>query len=222
MRSFREFLIEYAAEPRSASKFNFPNLDDLREPNERPFGGYDSFAQVTQGKIAAERKSGKYANLYIDKRILENLAALAEQAAAAIEEGNKSSGGYIEIAYADAKWGNAQKTQIWIPKSEVIGGTYPRIRPVDLKFASDNKILKVTNTYVLSKNKKTIGTPTDNVYYILDIMALRNKMEDLKKSLVTAEKGNETRIGLAGKADQVLNSVMAKSEIPNYAARSVN
>jgi hypothetical protein len=69
MRSFREFLIEYGVEPRAASRFNLPNLDDLREPNERPFGGYDSFAQVTQGKIAAERKSGKYANLYIENNL---------------------------------------------------------------------------------------------------------------------------------------------------------
>jgi hypothetical protein len=217
MRSFREFLIEYAAEPRAASRFNFPNLDDLREPNERPFGGYDSFAQVTQGKIAAERKSGKYANLYIEKRILENLGALAEQAASAIES-NLASGGRTQAAYANAKWGNTQKTELLIPQSEVIGGTYPRIRPVDLEFAVKNGVLKATKTYILSNT----GMPTNNEYYLLNIMALRNKMEDLKKSLVTAEKGNETRIGLAGKADQVLNSVMAKSEIPNYAARSVN
>jgi hypothetical protein len=218
MRSFREFLIEYGVEPRAASRFNFPNLDDLREPNERPFGGYDSFAQVTQGKIAAERKSGKYANLYIEKRIVENLGALAEQAASAIES-NLASSGRTQAAYANAKWkDNNQKTEILIPRSEVIGGTYPRIRPVDLEFAVKNGILKTTKTFVLSNN----GMQTGDEYYLLNIMALRRKMEDLKKSLITAEKGNETRIGLAGRADQVLNSVMAKSEIPNYAARSVN
>jgi hypothetical protein len=217
MRSFREFLIEYGVEPRAASRFNLPNLDDLREPNERPFGGYDSFAQVTQGKIAAERKSGKYANLYIEKRIVENLGALAEQAASAIES-NLASGGRTQAAYANAKWSNAQKTELLIPQSEVIGGTYPRIRPVDLEFAVKNGVLKATKTFVLSNT----GMPTNDEYYILNIMALRNKMEDLKKSLITAEKGNETRIGLAGKADQVLNSVMAKSEIPNFAARSVS
>jgi hypothetical protein len=218
MRSFREFLTEYGVEPRSASRFNLPNLDDLRDPNERPFGGYDSFAQVTQGKIAAERKSGKYANLYIDKRILENLGALAEQASSAIES-NLASGGRTQAAYANAKWGNQQKTEILIPQSEVVGGTYPRIRPVDLEFAVKNGILKETKNYVLSN---TNGMPTNDKYYILNVIALRNKMEDLKKQLIGAEKGNETRIGLAGKADQVLNSVMAKSEIPNYAARSVS
>jgi len=218
MRSFREFLIEYGVEPRAASRFNLPNLDDLREPNERPFGGYDSFAQVTQGKIAAERKSGKYANLYIEKRIVENLGALAEQAASAIES-NLASSGRTQAAYANAKWkDDNQKTELLIPRSEVIGGTYPRIRPVDLEFAEKNRILTATKTFVLSNT----GMPTNDEYYILNVMALRNKMEDLKKSLITAEKGNETRIGLAGRADQVLGSVMAKSEIPNYAARSVN
>jgi hypothetical protein len=208
MRSFREFLIE--TEERKGI-YGFPNFRDLEDPSERPPGGYDSFAQISQARVAKGRKEGPHADLWKTAEILESLGTLAEQAASAIESGHPTYS--TQRAYPNSKYGNNEKTILYIPSNEILGGNYPQIRPDGFAYAQKIRVLRATTTMVPG---------TKEPYYELNIRNLKNAMVQIKEQLIVADRKDKWQVYKAGVGDQILGSVMAKSEIPNYAARSVS
>ena len=188
MRSFREFFVELTS---LGGNYGFPNLDDLRDPNTPPVGGYTSFAQRAGDQIEKRRQDGPLKELYAVKAVLEKFAALAEQVASAIQI-NQTPGRHSSQHdnYQTASYYNGDKRVITLAEKEILGGPYPRIRVDDLKWGVQNRIFQ---SYQNPSNGQT--------YYYFYTTTLSQKMQQLKEQLKTHGREDQGIMNRAQRAD---------------------
>lgn len=186
MRSFREFLIERQG---LNTNYDLPNMDDLRDPNTPPIGGYDSFAQRAGDTIEKQRQSGPLRKLYATKAILDRFANLAEQAASAIDE--KHQGASVprqQSFYPTASFYNGNRNILFMSKQDIVGGQYPQIRIADLHWGAQQGIFEAVNQ-------------NGQEYYYFYVDKLRNTMNEMRQQLMVYSRGEERIKYRAGIAD---------------------
>lgn len=192
MRSFREFLIERYG---LGQNYNLPNMDDIRDPNVPPIGGFNSFGQRADYGIERSRKTGPLQQVYAQKDSLERLKNLAEQAASAIknrQSGSVVSGRSMQSDYSSATFPNNNEWLIRLSKKEIIGGSYPQIRQDDLNFATNQGIFTRVNN-------------GGEEYFDFNIKTLGQKMEEIRQLLMVHERDHERTRYRAGIADDAWN-----------------
>jgi hypothetical protein len=210
MRSFREFFNETKLPPipkgQLSGHLGLPDLQNPREPGQRPVGGYTSVAQIAQSSIEKQRQG----DLYRTAKILEKLRALAEMARSAElnrqagQKHNPLHGNYLQSSYHTAVYDKAQDAIFGLAEEEIIGGNYPRLTTQDMNIGINAGIL------VKNQNDDT---------WIMYIGVLRQKMLETRQQISQQEKGFEKQAWLAGKSDEILSLMGSGGKVTNLSAK---
>jgi hypothetical protein len=195
MRDFLQFLTEQQLPSMRNSAFTgFFSLPDLdNSETETPMGGYKNYSQVSQEILQQRRMSGKYGNLYANKKTLVKFRNLAEEAISAVKlrPDVQDTERHMQMAYPNVKYKSAYKVLSGFTESELIGGIYPRLRPSDVDFGVQHGILQVSQT-------------PEGKRYNLIIETLRSIMINLASQLKEVEKKERGFLYGAQKADELL------------------
>jgi hypothetical protein len=193
MRSFREFLLEYDSGSFYSNE-ELPDTDAPRDPSLAPIGGYTSSAQRASDRIELQRRDGPLKHVFEAQKKLEKFKNLAQQAAASINNRQRMQGQHSTQSdtYKSAAFHNNNKYVIILSESEILGGTFPRLRPEDLRWGIENQIFSPFNN-------------NGQVYYYFYIKNLYQKIMEVRQLLQAASRDEERTRYRAGIADDAWN-----------------